>query len=73
MPVDVIMENGKKFKGNIQIQGELIDKIEQDLALNYLMNHNKNYVLSNYQNFIKTVQNMYGMNPNVQPRNTSRI
>ena len=79
------MENGEVFKGNIQSQGDLINKVEQDLALNYLMNHDKNYVMNNYQkfarclttpqlqqNFIKTVQNMYGVNQTIQPRDTSR-
>lgn len=83
--VNITMENGEVFRGNIQSQGDLINKVEQELALNYLMNHDKNYVVNNYekfarclttpqlqQNFIKTVQNMYGVNQTIQPRDTNR-
>ena len=84
-PVNITMENGEVFRGNIQTQGELINKVEQDLALNYLMNHDQNYIVNNYQNFarclttpqlqqnfIKTVQNIYGVSQTVQPRDMSR-
>lgn len=43
------MQDGQQFSGNIQSQGELINKIERDLAANFIANNDTDYILQNYQ------------------------
>lgn len=47
--VDIKNEDGERFKGNIQSQGEIINKVEQDLAANFIENNTTNDILQNYQ------------------------
>lgn len=47
--VNIQMQDGQQFKGNIESQGEIINKIEQNLAANFIANNDTNYVLQNYQ------------------------
>lgn len=47
--VNIQMQDGQKFKGNIESQGEIINKIERDLAANFIANNDTDYVLQNYQ------------------------
>ena len=47
--VDIETPNGEHFSGNIKIQGELINKIERELAANFIANNDINYVLQYYQ------------------------
>ena len=46
------MSNGVQFSGNIAYQGELIDKVERELAANFLANNDTNYVLQNYHKIL---------------------
>ena len=43
------MQDGQQFKGNIESQGEIINKIERDLVANFIANNDTDYVLQNYQ------------------------
>lgn len=47
--VNIQMQDGQQFSGNIQSQGELINKIERDLAANFIANNDTDYILQNYQ------------------------
>ena len=48
-PQNIIMQNGQQFSGNLQIQGDLINKIERELAANFIANNDPNYIINNYQ------------------------
>ena len=43
------MQNGYQFAGNIQLQGELINKVERELAASFIANNDTDYVLQNYE------------------------
>lgn len=43
------MQDGRKFVGNLQIQNELIEKTERDLASNFIANYEPDYIMENYQ------------------------
>ncbi|MEG1009713.1 MAG: hypothetical protein RSF67_07895 [Clostridia bacterium] len=47
--VTIQMQGGQKFNGNIVSQGESINKIERELAANFIANNDTDYVLQNYQ------------------------
>lgn len=47
--VNIKMQDGQQFKGNIESQGEIINKIERDLAANFIANNDTDYVLQNCQ------------------------
>ncbi len=47
--VDIEMADGEYFRGNIKTQGKLINKIERDLAANFIANNDTDHVLQNYQ------------------------
>lgn len=47
--VNIQMQDGQQFSGNIASQGELINKIECELAANFIANNDTDYVLQNYQ------------------------
>lgn len=47
--VDIKMQNGCSFKGNIESQGELIQKVERELIANFVANNDTSHVLQNYQ------------------------
>ena len=42
------MQDGQQFVGNLQIQGELINKVERELAANFIANNEPEYILANY-------------------------
>lgn len=46
--VNIQTQDGQLFTGNIASQGELINKIERELAASFIMNNDTNYVLQNY-------------------------
>ena len=48
-PVNIEMQNGYQFAGNIQLQGELINKVERELAASFIANNDTDYVLQNYE------------------------
>ncbi len=48
-PVNIEMQNGYKFAGNVQTQGDLINKVERELAASFIANNDTNYVLQNYE------------------------
>ena len=47
--INIQMQNGYQFRGNIDSQGEIINKIERGLIANFIANYDTNYVLQNYQ------------------------
>lgn len=47
-PQNIIMQDGQQFAGNLQIQGELINKVERELAANFIANNEPEYILANY-------------------------
>ncbi len=56
-PQNIIMQDGQQFAGNLQIQGELIEKVERELAANFISNNEPEYIVSNYNrilNFLTT-------------------
>ena len=49
IPLNIQMQDGRTFVGNLQIQNELIEKIERDLASNFIANYEPDYIMENYQ------------------------
>lgn len=43
------MQDGHVFEGNLEIQDQLINKIERELAANFIANNNNEYITENYQ------------------------
>lgn len=48
-PLNIKMQDGTTFVGNIQIQGELIDKVERELAASFIANNDIESILKNYK------------------------
>lgn len=48
-PRKIIMQNGQQFSGNLQIQDELINKVERELVANFIANNEPDYIMANYQ------------------------
>lgn len=48
-PQNIIMQDGQQFYGNLQIQGDLINKVERELAANFISNNESDYIINNYQ------------------------
>jgi hypothetical protein len=48
-PRNIIMQDGQQFAGNLQIQDELINKVERELAANFIANNEPDYILANYK------------------------
>ena len=46
--VNIQMSSGQQFRGNIQSQGDLINKVERELAANFIANNEPEYILTNY-------------------------
>lgn len=51
-PQNIIMQDGQQFIGNLQIQGELINKVERELAANFIANNETEYILENYNKIL---------------------
>ena len=49
IPLNIQMQDGRTFVGNLQIQNELIEKIERDLASNFIANYEPDYIMEYYQ------------------------
>lgn len=49
IPLNIQMQDGRTFVGNLQIQNELIEKTERDLASNFIANYEPDYIMENYQ------------------------
>lgn len=48
-PLNITMQDGvTKFKGNLNIYRELMDKTERELVATYMENHDTDYILRNY-------------------------
>ena len=74
-PSDIVMMGRKRvIKGNLQIENELINKVERELAANFIRNNDENYIIANYKsisdylttpdlrrNFLNSVQNIINM------------
>ena len=50
-----MMNGGSTFYGNIEIQGQLINKVERELAANFIANNEPEYIIANYQNILKNL------------------
>lgn len=48
-PVNIQMNGGQQFQGNIQSQGELINKVERELAANFIGFNETDYILSHWE------------------------
>src|SRR5574344_160025 len=48
-PLNIQMQDGRTFVGNLQMQNELIVKTERELASNFIANYEPEYILENYQ------------------------
>ena len=48
-PVNIEMQNGYKFAGNIKLQGDLINKVERNLAADFIANNDTDYIIQNYR------------------------
>lgn len=73
-PQKIIMQNGQSFIGNLQTQEELINKVQRELAANFIANNDEDYIINNYQkisaylttpelkqNFLNAVQEISNM------------
>lgn len=50
-PTEIINQNGREsFLGNLQIQKELMTKVERQIASNFIANHDEKYIVNNYKN-----------------------
>ena len=47
-----MMDGSYTFYGNIEIQGELINKVERELAANFIANNEPEYIIANYQKIL---------------------
>lgn len=48
-PVNIQMNGGQQFKGNIQSQGELISRVERKLAANFIGFNDTDYIMSHWR------------------------
>lgn len=48
-PRTITMQDGTNFVGNMDIQNQLINKVERELAANFIANNEPDYIMSNYQ------------------------
>jgi len=85
-PQNIIMQNGQSFSGNLQIQEELINKVQRELAANFIANNDNEYIMNNYQkisvylttpelqqNFLNAVQEINNMQMNSQTQTSGGI
>ena len=47
-----MMNDAGTFYGNVEIQGQLINKVERELAANFIANNEPEYIIANYQNIL---------------------
>lgn len=52
-PLSIEMQGGQVFLGNIQTQGDLINKVEIELANSFLANNEHDYILANYNRVVQ--------------------
>jgi len=84
-PQNIIMQDGQQFIGNLQIQGELINKVERELAANFIANNEPEYIMANYnkilvyltthelqQNFMTTVNEISKMQKSIEQEDYSQ-
>lgn len=50
-PVNIQRQNGQTFKGNLQLENDLIIQTERDLMASFIGNHDENYIFQNYEEF----------------------
>lgn len=48
-PLNIQMQDGRTFTGNLQMQNDLIIKTERELASNFIANYEPDYIIENYQ------------------------
>ena len=48
-PLNIQMQDGRTFAGNLQMENELIEKTERELASNFIANYEPEYIMENYQ------------------------
>lgn len=57
-PLNITMQDGvTRFKGNLNIYRELMDKTERELVATYLENHDTEYILQNYDEVAQFLTN----------------
>ena len=86
-PTNIDLMGGRRsFRGNIQIENELVNKVERELAANFIANNDEEYIVENYQkiamylttselkrNFNNAVQEIINMqNQNIVSSNVHR-
>ncbi len=86
-PTNIDLMGGRRsFQGNIQIENELVNKVERELAANFIANNDEEYIVENYQkiamylttselkrNFNNAVQEIINMqNQNIVSSNVHR-
>ena len=86
-PTNIDLMGGRRsFQGNIQIENELVNKVERELAANFIANNDEEYIIENYQkiamylttselkrNFNNAVQEIINMqNQNIVSSNVHR-
>lgn len=81
-----LMNGNRNFQGNTKIENDLVNKVERELAANFIANNDENYIIENYQkmvaylttpelkqNFNKAVQQIIDMqNQNTNQSNFHR-
>ena len=51
-PIEIELMNGNRsFMGNTAIENDLINKVERELATNFIANNETDYIIANYQKF----------------------
>lgn len=48
-PINIRMQDGRTFSGNIALQGQIITKIERELVAGFIGNNDMDYIMSNYK------------------------
>lgn len=86
-PTNIDLMGGRRsFQGNIQIENELVNKVDRELAANFIANNDEEYIVENYQkiamylttselkrNFNNAVQEIINMqNQNIVSSNVHR-
>lgn len=50
-PVNIQRQNGQTFKGNLQMENDIIVQTERNLMASFIGNHDENYIFQNYEEF----------------------
>ena len=67
-PINIIMQDGTQFEGNINTYKMLMDKVERNLMSTFFKNHDTEYILQNHSEFEK-----YLTTPNLKTQFLSAV